>query len=351
MDAGGATKGTALAALLDDELGYDATTTTRLSNHLPMALVALQRLGASDDRLIEFADRYRSRLAPLEFAEPVGSFDAWLTARGQRAAYGPVREYLGPLLDAEGVEPVVRRHLPHLVDGLSGAAFHGLIRLAYALESASPARVAAGLAYLTQVHQPLGDLGHGTGVTDDPLVALRRLSDVTVLQHVSADGNIGERMRQVATHPAFAGVVDWLVVTSDTPRRLTGAAVALYAATDDFTALHGVTASHAIAIVSPFVEDTEALSSWWFQALAAAYVTIGAPGLDDPAAPVRPWLEDPAPWDEVVRAGTLSDDEHVVKLVYSARALHEHAANPLLLAAAARQAGIEPEHIDPGDDT
>ena len=130
-----------------------------------------------------------------------------------------------------------------------------------------------------------------------------------------------------------------------------GAAVALYAATDDFTALHGVTASHAIAIVSPFVEDTEALSSWWFQALAAAYVTIGAPGLDDPAAPVRPWLEDPAPWDEGVRAGTLSDDEHVVKLVYSARALHEHAANPLLLAAAARQAGIEPEHIDPGDDT
>jgi len=343
VDATVAATDSALGALLDDELGFDATTTGRLSNHLPMALVALHALGASDDRLIEFADRYRSRLAPLTDDEGVGSFDAWLAARGRPGAYGPVRAYLGPLVEHDGTEAVVHRHLPHLVDGLSGAAFHGIIRLAYALESASPARVAAGLAYLTQVHQPLGERGRNTGDTDDPAVALARLSDTAVAQDLAADGNIGERMRQVAAHPSFDGVVDWLVVTSDTPSLLTRAATALYAATDDFVALHGLTASHAISIVSPYVEDTAALSSWWFQALAAAYVTIGAPRLGDPAAPVGRWLAHPSRWEDVARAAAASDDEHVVKLVYSARELNGRSADPLLLAAAARQAGLEPE--------
>ena len=343
MDVIGDARDSALSELLDDELGFDATTSGRLSNHLPMALVALHRLGASDERLVEFAERYRPRLAPLLSTEPVGSFDAWLRARGRADAYAPVRAYLSPLIDREGVEPVLRDHLPHLVDGLSGAAFHGIIRLAYALESESAARVAAGLAYLTQVHQPLGGRGVSSGITDDPLVALRRLSELSELQGLAVDGNIGERMREVAAHPAFDGVADWLVVTKDTPRRLTSAAVALYAATDDFTALHGLTGSHAIAIVSPYVEDADALSSWWFQALAAAYVTIGAPRLGDVDAHVRRWLEQPADWDVVASAATASDDEHVVKLVYSARSLDRQSPDPLLLASAARQAGLRPD--------
>jgi Questin oxidase-like len=342
VDASDATPGTTLASLLDDELGFDATTTTQLSNHLPMALVALHGLGGSDDRLREFAARYRARLAPLELAEPVGSFDAWRALRGRPGTYAPARAYLGPLVERDGTHAVVRRCLPHLVDGLAGAAFHGIIRLAYALESASPARVAAGLAYLTEVHQPLGRRGGGDGITDEPLVALHALAGRTELRDVVGEGNIGQRMGTVAAHPSFAGVVDWLVTASDTPRRLTDAAIALYAATDDFTALHAVTASHAISIVSPFVEDADALSSWWFQALAAAYVTIGAPALGDPAAPVRRWLEEPARWADVAAAATRSDDEHVVKLVYSARQLDAASANPLLLAAAARQAAVGP---------
>jgi hypothetical protein len=342
VDASDAVPDAALASLLDDELGFDATTAGRLSNHLPMALVALHRLGASDDRLARFAELYRPRLLPLASAPALGTFQAWLGARGHADAYAPVRAYLVARIDDDGIEVVVRRHLPFLVDGLSGAAFHGIIRLAYALESASPSRVAAGLAYLTQVHQLLGARGHGPTVTDEPLDAFRRLSQDAGLLSVVADGNIGEQMRAVSEHPSFDGVVDWLAVTTDTPRRLTDAAVALYAATDDFIALHGVTASHAIAVVSPYVDDAGQLSSWWFQALAAAYVTIGAPGLDDPGASLRPWLEHPASWEEVTGAATASDDEHVVKLVYSARELEARSADPLLLAAAARQAGIAP---------
>src|SRR6202035_1832842 len=116
-----------------------------------------------------------------------------------------------------------------------------------------------------------------------------------------------------------------------TPGRLTAVATALYAQTDDFTALHGLTGSHAISVVAPYVEDTEALSAWWFQALAAAYLTIGAPRLVDPSEAVAPWLTAKVTWDDVARSATASDDEHVVKLVYTARVLDARAPAPLVL--------------------
>jgi hypothetical protein len=339
--AGGPTP-QSLGELLDDELAYDATTGTRLSSHLPMALVALDRLGADDARLTEFARRYRTRLVPVPEADPVASYAEWRAARGAAHAYGPVRTYLEACIAAEGRDAVVRRHVAALVDGLSGAAFHGIIRLAYALESASDARVAAGLAYLTQVHQPLGERGRGEAITDDPVVALDRVADLEGLRVASAAGNIGQRMRAIAAHREFDGVVDWLAVGEDTSARLTDAAVALYAQTDDFVALHGLTGSHAISIVAPYVEDRDALSAYWFQAVAAAYATIGAPRLTEPAAPLAAWLASPTPWDDVARRATRSDDEHVSKLVYSARTLDERSPNPLLRAAAARQTGVVP---------
>jgi Questin oxidase-like len=342
MAAARASGSTVLAALLDDELAFDATTGTRLSNHLPMALVALDRLGASDDRLTEFARQYRGRLVPLPGGETITTFDEWRAARGRRDAYGPARTYLAAQVAELGADAAVRRHVDHLVDGLSGAAFHGIIRLAYALESRSDARVAAGLAYLTQVHQRLGERGLDVARTDDPATALDLVAGTVGLGDAPLEGNIGQRMWAVAAHDAFRGVVDWLEVSASTPARLIDAAAHLYAQSDDFTALHGLTGSHAISVVAPYVEDPAALSAWWFQALAAAYVTIGAPPLVDPDVAVAPWLAAPASWDDVARLATTSDDEHVVKLVYTARELDGDLANPLLRAVAQRQAGMAP---------
>ena len=141
-----------------------------------------------------------------------------------------------------GRDAVVRRHLAHLVDGLSGAAFHGVIRLAYALESASDARVAAGLAYLTEVHQPLG--ARGASAPWSPTTRLRfggsptwppsRAARCLARRATSASGCA----RSPRTRPSPASSTGSRS-TPGHPVRLTDAAVALYAATDDFTALHG----------------------------------------------------------------------------------------------------------------
>ena len=62
-----------LAQLLDDGARFDAEFAGGLSNHLPMALVSLKRLGADDRRLAEFAAGYSARLEP---APPAATWPA-----------------------------------------------------------------------------------------------------------------------------------------------------------------------------------------------------------------------------------------------------------------------------------
>ena len=184
-----------------------------------------------------------TRLVPVPHAEPVGERStSGAAARGRARRLRPGADVPRWVHRATtGSTPSCAATSPHLFDGLSGAAFHGIIRLAYALESASDARVAAGLAYLTEVHQPLGERGLAAADHRRPHRRTRPRAPASTepARCAAAAGNIGERMRAVAAHAEFDGVVDWLAVDDATPARLTDAAVALYAKTDDFMALHG----------------------------------------------------------------------------------------------------------------
>jgi len=86
-------------------------------------------------------------------------------------------------------------------------------------------------------------------------------------------------MRDVAQSELFDAAVSSLEITDDTDQKLAQAALVLYVSTDDFTALHGVTGSEAISSIRPWIDDDELLSRFAFQALTAAYLSIGAPPL------------------------------------------------------------------------
>jgi hypothetical protein len=143
-------------------------------------------------------------------------------------------------------------------------------------------------------------------------------------------------MHWVANQDEFKDAASLLAVDEATPQRLADVALALYATTNDFTALHGVTGLEAISKVRPYVDDVERFDRASFQALAAAYLTIGAPAL---------WSNDRL--DEMVSSTTLtptavesraalSDDEHVAKIVFTSKRLHSRTQNPLYRAVAER---------------
>jgi len=329
-----------LSELLDEELASDPTTSRQLTNHLPMALVAKSHLGADDEELRRFAKVYAKRNVPLAPVQHVLDDTSWTTAIGQRGASGDLRDYFVRCVNDAGIDETMKSHLPALLPGISGAAFHGAIRLAYALEVESPARVAAGLGYLAEVAAPLGPLVD-TGVkSTEPLELISELSNTFRWSDDAGDENIGERMHAVAQHEEFQSLALSLEINDNTQQKLANAALQIYASTDDFTALHGVTGFAAMSALRGWCEEPELIDRYAFQSLAAAYQTIGSPAL---------WSHDRldelvalsvATHNDVALVGANSNDEHVSKLIYTALGYWEKTKEPLYFAVATRRARL-----------
>jgi hypothetical protein len=332
-----------LTELLDNELTADPTTADNLTNHLPMALVAKARLGAPDGELRRFAATYRRRIVSLAPIQHSLSANTWQTAIGHKGASGDLRDYFARTIKDVGVDVTLRTHLPTLLPGISGAAFHGAIRLSYALEVSSPMRIAAGLGYLAEVAPALGPMVSGSPRSDDPVELLVGYARTHRWTSVADDDTIGERMSTVAHDEAFAALPTALHVDKNTAAKLTDTALQIFAATDDFTALHGVTGCAAIESLRPWLDDPSSLDVHVFQALAAAYLTIDAPALWSKDQRDEFAASNTAKAEQTEIVGAHSNDEHVSKLIYTAHRLWAKTKNPLYLAVAARKAGLVPQ--------
>lgn len=295
-----------LAALLTRGAAFDAEYQGGLSNHLPMALVALHRLGASDVRLNLFAGRYATRLetAPAPATWPAG--DAWQGRFGQREAWPAYRQLFAEWLTHEDAGSVLLAALPPLLAGCGGAAFHGLIRCAYAVrmaqETGHETELADALAYWACRHLRLATLATNTGSLDvaELLASLPATPSDAPL--------IFQRMRAVAAAPKFAATVARLRIDAGTLPALALQAAALYARSGNFVALHLVTSAHALRVLLPFVDEPLHAVRDYACAYAAAHVAAAA----SPGA--MPRL---LPWKTIIESAIASDDEHVIKLVDS----------------------------------
>jgi hypothetical protein len=182
----------------------------------------------------------------------------------------------------------------------------------------------------------LGPLRNGPVRSDDPEFLLGELAKNDHWQSVTPARTIGEEMKHVASDPAFSHVVSSLAIDEHTPRRLAAAALKVYASTDDFTALHGVTGLEALSKIRSYVDDVERFDRSTFQALTAAYLSIGAPTgwsrgqLEDMVASTK--LD-----QSTVRArAAMSDDAHVAKIVLTSSRLNHESGDPLYSAVAER---------------
>jgi len=276
-----------LKALLDDGARFAAEYRGGLSNHRPMALVALKRLGADDARLAAFADASAARLEPAPPAEAWPSGDAWAGRLGDSTAWPAYRSLFAEWLAHDGAEVLLRQALPVLLPGIGAAAFHGLIRTAYAVQAAHAGELADGLAYWACRFLPLD----GTLPTAD-------------------NGLIFEQMQRAAALPGFETSVAALPVDAGTLERLGRQAAALYAASGNFTVLHLVTSAHALRVLLPFVDEPLAAVQAYVRAFVAGQIACGAQA-GEPAEPL--------PWADLIAVALASDDEHLIKLVDSCR--------------------------------
>ncbi len=293
-----------LHELLDANLRLPPEFGAGLSSHLPMALHALRQLGASDDRLRGFFDRYAERFEGEAAPGPAEALADWREARGRIEAFAALRASFALLLAQHGVDATLRAALPDLWPGAAGAAFHGLIRSAHAVQGGHAGEIAAALAYWAARWQAAPEVGPRAALAVGDWAAQL---EADALRLRFPGSLITPRIEAALHSPEYAVLADRVAI--DGLRPLADWAADCYARSGNFTVLHLVTATRAARVLWPWTENRAAVLRGFVRAFTAGALASNLK--------VSPRSVPPRSWKELRAAAIGSDDDHVVKLVHA----------------------------------
>lgn len=313
----------ALSRVLDEELAHSPSIQGIYSSHTAMMLVALEQMGATEDRLRAVFDGHVKSGAELR--DDVDALD-------ERR-----RE-----VDLDGIAATVRTRVGALVEGPGTALYHPAIRLAYALDVGHEGQVAAALL----------DWERRLDVLPVPAPAPgdRRLPDVAadLAAHPTPTWPVGYDLHGIARNPDLRAALEGLAFDEHTLDDVSTFALAAHLAADDFVTLHMVTGARAVRAVSDWIDAAAAdrLASSSAIVMAVAFAAVGAPALldADEVAAVRGL---PLPRRDAITERAIHDrDPHVVKLANVALVEEARTGDPLYRFIAARVVDLVPTARD-----
>ncbi|MCW9015384.1 MAG: questin oxidase family protein, partial [Kangiellaceae bacterium] len=292
--------------LINADLNVHPLYGNRLANHFPMALVSLDKLGADFERQLKFRADYSNKLELFIREELSLDFD-FNDSLGRSDMFPQYLSYFDRYLKLHSLEETISKHIDKLIPGISASAFHALIRLAFAIESHNYQEVSFALAYWAAEFQYLGSPHQKS---DRSLLEILNQHKDTFEGFKFRPGIIVDKMNQVAA------TLEWeneAVIPQDLKLELIAKfAVQFYQTDSDFTLLHGVTGTHALRIILPFVKNKRKALEYFWIAYWVAYQTTKT---------WRPSTYDEAISDisieEMKRKATKSNNDHTIKLVYS----------------------------------
>ncbi|MGE0631580.1 MAG: questin oxidase family protein [Pseudobdellovibrionaceae bacterium] len=325
-----------LIRLLEKSKEFGSEYGNALANHLPMALIALERIGANSRHISDFYLHYSPILEEPDSGKIDINTSTWSLHMGEHRYSLPYRNFFIEEISNKGVEKALKAYLPTLLKGVSGGAFHPLIRLAYGIEVDSDWEIAESLASWCLAYNELGPLSQSQAAPISPLEALKILSDQTQEAPIPVSGErVSEWLKSVATNQIFVDFYAGLNSKQLTIHDLADTTILLYLSTkDSFTALHCVTATHALRVVSEYYYDQTAVQYLW-QSICASFVVSKCLAI----APNHAFGELPD-WEKIFEATWTNRNDHVIKFVYSAHCEFQHYRNPLYQFAAAKKSGL-----------
>uniref|UniRef100_K3X1G2 Uncharacterized protein n=1 Tax=Globisporangium ultimum (strain ATCC 200006 / CBS 805.95 / DAOM BR144) TaxID=431595 RepID=K3X1G2_GLOUD len=351
-----------------------------LSNHLLHGVVALHELGATKDQIDDFAEHYaKTKLEPVpsEHEDPyevaavdeissnqdavVPSAERVQKLLGQRQDFDALLAFYAHEVKLLGTDGAVKKHLPALVGGLSGALLHGFIQFGYAYHIGGDRLIAEGLAYFhfsylsfdqpkKQEETPTGSKKAFTRDEATKLAhALKSHEFILREMHEHLQGKaiteltIGlfqKKLNALSAHPergskaAFeliSGTLDQYDLSKVNGNFAIDFALWLYTMIEhnDLVIVHAVTSAWSLKQLEHLLDHDDRVRAWkvWFQVATSAFILQEVSDLsaNDICDQYEAKLASLDPWQEIIhRTLALQDypDEHVYKVVQVA---HEHA--------------------------
>jgi hypothetical protein len=325
-----------LTKLLIESQKYSAEYDHGLSNHLPMALFALHQIGGTPTQLEKF---YSNCTISLNTQTPdqinIDSSN-WKLFLGQHRLNSAYRLFYLAEMKALGRKNCLSYYLPGLMPGISGGAFHPLIRLAYALQIDSDWEIAESLASWSMAYQELGPLH--LNACADPIQVFQKLNTTFKIHPIDIHGeNIFHRLKNVSDTELFKNFFSDTDLNKLHLKQLSEMACDIYLSSNDsFTALHFVTSAHAYRIISLFLNDTQKGLSFLFQGLVAGYLTINCPDY----AKLLVEKNKLPQWPDIFAAARETLNDHVIKFAYTSYEEFKYYKNDSFQLAAAKKSGL-----------
>ncbi len=314
-----------------------------LANHLPMVLVALQRMGASAERLEQYCHAYHTSNHLVPVPEPMAPVtpNTWRRHLGQREREGDYRVFFAGEVATMGATPAAIKYLPELFPGFAASALHAFMRMAYATLTDSDEETAVALGYWAATYLSLGVATGAAPDTEDPLEVLAGLYDAPAFRDIQPERDLlWHFMRETAQRPEFAAIIDRLTISPSTRPRVAAVSLALLAGTQDFCAVHAVTGTHWLRLMDTRTPDPAVPLRYLWQAIASVVPKMGFPVPPKPEQ-LDDWRRSPLPdWQEIFAEAVTHDDEHDLSLTFSASEEFRFYGDPLYKYVAAQRLGM-----------
>lgn len=305
-----------------------------LSTHLPMVLVALERLRAPSHILQStFTNDVKGLelIGSLQSVKPVNFVNQYL---GNSDKFREYLKYFKSELEIHDIQAVLKKSLPLLIKGVAASAFHALIRLAYAVEAKCESEVAVALAYWSAEYQAFDlNVEMTSESVESTLSSLAPLAE----DFEFSPGIIVNRMSEIAELLKRNQVI--IQPESISLSSLRNFALNALYGHDDFTLLHTVTGCHAFSIVMPYLNNKESALRELWKAIVVAYLSTGL-SYENQSTSLP---DEQCDFTLIINDAIHSGDSHVIKLVYSCLSEYQKHSNPLYFIVAKRAVKINKE--------
>lgn len=297
--------------LIDDTSKFSHLYGDRLANHLPMSLVALDAMGATESQIRWFTEFYQKRLE-IRDTKVTKSVSHISDILWKSDSFEGAVSFFLQKIHHSNIHTVLTEYIDLLTPGISASAFHALIRLSYGIEIQSPNEVAIWLAYLTTKYQFVGEPSSSSH--DTPEDCMSRTHAIVWKIEIDRSGIIADYIYQVSHsalfHPFLTVSAD---ISIDSIADIT--LNAYLASHNNFTLLHGVTATHALRSILPFSWNRQRMLEYFWIAFVAAYMTTGERYAA--YAPRQIMIDGDEYFDIQKKLACESLDDHTIKLTYT----------------------------------
>ncbi|WP_440992746.1 questin oxidase family protein [Cysteiniphilum litorale] len=313
---------------LDKVKPYDNYYRGKLATHLPMAFIALNEMGANDCQMQKFFEYYKPKLEIKPARNMMVFQENWQAYCFKEKHFVDLEVFFASEIKRDGVDKVLNKYLPRLSQNLTSAAFHPLIRLAFAIQAESQSETAAALAYIADAcsvitPQLVRNNTFSEKQAFDAFTILEELrKNGEVIKVHKINGLIADRMRYIDGLSEFNSVFNTLTNDRWTLTAIANLSLNLYLRTNNFTALHALTGTQALRVVLPYIskEKQQIALHNFARGIIAAAVTLPVT-ISFLAQEIVEFNNVPN-WQEIFKQVLALDDdkdwEHVIKLSFSA---------------------------------